>query len=111
MRGSAAVLQGTDGSLFKMVRKNIPRLGAMTPSVRRADAWRSLRAEGAGKKPIQAQAKEMVPARGSWDRSLEVPGGRSPTRSVIWFRNPASTIKFRFKAGCFEWSSSKRNGP
>ena len=96
--------EGTSWSLFKMVRKNIPLLGARTPSVRRADAWRSLREaapKGGGKKPIQAQAKETAPARGSWDRSLEVPGGRSPTRFPMWFRNPTSTIKFRFRVGQF----------
>jgi hypothetical protein len=43
---------------------------------------------------------------GIWGRSLEVPGGRSPARFLMWLRNPTSTIKFWFRMACFEMAEA-----
>jgi hypothetical protein len=80
------VLQEHDLGAGSRWSRKYPASCAMTLSVWRADALRSLRKrlpKGTGKTLIQAQAKETVPARGSWDRSLEVPGGRRPTRFLM----------------------------
>ena len=42
--------------------------------------------------------KETAPARGHWGRSLEVPGGRSPTRFLMWFRNPPIPLNSALEA-------------
>jgi hypothetical protein len=38
------------------------------------------------------QRKEAAPARGSWDRSLEVPGGRNRALIPMWVRNPPNPL-------------------
>jgi hypothetical protein len=38
------------------------------------------------------QRKETAPARGSWDRSLEVPGGRNRALIPMWVRNPPNPL-------------------